>query len=376
MLDELTSAGEVLWAGSGSLARNDGWIALVPADAAAELLPAISDSGFTPLHKAILALLDGDQALFARSILERMKDEAISESDVGSAIWDLVWSGALTNDTLTPVRARFGAGRTTHTRRAAAPRGRYGRPSRSALAAAAHAARSAGLPALPGRWSRLPRRAVEDTRIALMRTEVLLDRYGLLTRGEVAAEGVPGGFSAVYPVLRQAEETGRYRRGYFVEGLGAAQFGVSGAVDRLRAIAASAASETMPPGEALVLAATDTANPYGAALAWPQRVSQPDPDDGKRGHQPARKAGALVVLVDGACVLYVERGGRTLLSFVDDVTTLGHAAAALAVSVKDGALGRLHVETADGQRVASSALGAALEGAGFRPSPRGLRLRG
>ncbi|MDQ1716698.1 MAG: ATP-dependent helicase Lhr and Lhr-like helicase, partial [Pseudonocardiales bacterium] len=376
MLDELTSAGEVLWAGSGSLARNDGWITLVPAEAAAELLPPISDSGFTPVHKAILALLDGDQALFARSILERMKDETISESDVGSAIWDLVWSGAITNDTLAPVRARLGSGRTTHTRRAVAPRGRYGRPSRSALAAAAHAARSAGLPALPGRWSRLPRRAIEDTRSALMRTEVLLDRYGLLTRGEVAAEGVPGGFSAVYPVLRQAEETGRYRRGYFVEGLGAAQFGVSGAVDRLRGIAASAASETMPPGEAIVLAATDTANPYGAALAWPQRVSQPDPDDGKRGHQPARKAGALVVLVDGACVLYVERGGRSLLSFLDDGTTLRHAAAALAVSVKDGALGKLHVETADGQRVASSALGAALEGAGFRPSPRGLQLRG
>ncbi|MCW2490906.1 MAG: putative ATP-dependent helicase lhr [Frankiales bacterium] len=376
MLDELTSAGEVLWAGSGSLARNDGWITLVPAEAAAELLPPISDSGFSPLHKAILTLLDGDQALFARSILERMKDETISESDVGSAIWDLVWSGALTNDTLAPVRTRLGSGRTTHTRRAAAPRGRYGRPSRSALAAAAHAARSAGLPALPGRWSRLPRRAIEDTRSALMRTEVLLDRYGLLTRGEVAAEGIPGGFSAVYPVLRQAEETGRYRRGYFVEGLGAAQFGVSGAVDRLRGIAASAASETMPPGEAIVLAATDTANPYGAALAWPQRVRQPDPDDGKRGHQPARKAGALVVLVDGACVLYVERGGRSLLSFLDDGTTLRQAAAALAVSVKDGALGKLHVETADGQRVASSALGAALEAAGFRPSPRGLQLRG
>jgi ATP-dependent Lhr-like helicase len=376
MLDELTSAGEVLWAGSGSLARNDGWITLVPAEAAAELLPPISDSGFSPLHKAILTLLDGDQALFARSILERMKDETISESDVGSAIWDLVWSGALTNDTLAPVRTRLGSGRTTHTRRAAAPRGRYGRPSRSALAAAAHAARSAGLPALPGRWSRLPRRAIEDTRSALMRTEVLLDRYGLLTRGEVAAERIPGGFSAVYPVLRQAEETGRYRRGYFVEGLGAAQFGVSGAVDRLRGIAASAASETMPPGEAIVLAATDTANPYGAALAWPQRVRQPDPDDGKRGHQPARKAGALVVLVDGACVLYVERGGRSLLSFLDDGTTLRHAAAALAVSVKDGALGKLHVETADGQRVASSALGAALEAAGFRPSPRGLQLRG
>jgi ATP-dependent Lhr-like helicase len=205
----------------------------------------------------------------------------------------------------------------------------------------------------------------------LLRTEVLLDRYGVLTRGEVAAEGIVGGFSAVYPVLRQAEETGRYRRGYFIDGLGAAQFGVSGAVDRLRSLAAS------PPDtpEAIVLAATDPANPYGAALSWPDRAHQAELADGKRGHQPARKAGALVVLVDGACALYVERGGRTLLSFTDDRDVLGHAARALSLSVHEGALGRLHVETADGERVASSTLGDALEQAGFRPSPRGLQLR-
>jgi ATP-dependent Lhr-like helicase len=237
-------------------------------------------------------------------------------------------------------------------------------------------ASEAALAALPGRWSRLPARSVDETRKAVVRAETLLDRYGILFRGEVSAEGVPGGFSAVYPVLRHAEETGRYRRGYFVEGLGGAQFGVAGAVDRLRALAAAADAETRPGGDALVLAATDPANPYGAALDWPQRAQPVDAEDPtKRGHQPARKAGALVVLVDGRCVLYVERGGRTLLSFTDDLALLAGAATALSVSVRQGDLGKLHVETADGGRVSSSSLGQALEQAGFRPSPRGLQLR-
>ncbi|MGI8667763.1 MAG: Lhr family helicase, partial [Jatrophihabitans sp.] len=191
----------------------------------------------------------------------------------------------------------------------------------------------------------------------------------------VAAENVAGGFSAVYPVLRQGEDAGRYRRGYFVGGLGAAQFGLTGAIDRLRSLAAEVERGGARPVEALVLAATDPANPYGAALDWPQRVHQPDPEAGKRGHQPARKAGALVVLVDGECVLYVERGGKTLLSFSADTGRLAEAAAALAVSARAGALGKLHVESADGDPIAASPLGEALAQAGFRPSPRGLRLR-
>ena len=125
-----------------------------------------------------------------------------------------------------------------------------------------------------------------------------------------------------------------------------------------------------------MLAATDPANPYGAALPWPERVHQPELEAGRRGHQPARKAGALVVLVDGECVLYVERGGKTLLSFTEDPQRLGEAASALAVSVKAGALGKLHVESADGDPIAGAPLGQALERAGFLPSPRGLRLRG
>jgi ATP-dependent Lhr-like helicase len=221
---------------------------------------------------------------------------------------------------------------------------------------------------MAGRWSRLPARDVDPTRRALATAEVLLDRHGIVTRGAVVAERIPGGFAAVYSVLKAAEESGRARRGYFVEGLGAAQFALPGAVDRLRQ---RGRDNTAAP--ALVLAATDPANPYGAALPWPERPAEPD---GKRGHQPARKAGALVVLVDGQGALYVERGGRTLLSFTDDVDVLQPAADALALAVRDGALGKLQVERADGSPVTASPLGEALESAGFRPTPRGLRLRG
>jgi ATP-dependent Lhr-like helicase len=219
----------------------------------------------------------------------------------------------------------------------------------------------------------VPTRDEDVTRRALAAADVLLDRYGVVTRGSVGAERVSGGFSAVYPVFKAAEESGRARRGYFVEGLGASQFALPGAVDRLRAEARPQDVRAADGTAALVLAATDPANPYGAALPWPEA---PRPADGSRGHQPARKAGALVVLVDGRCALYVERGGRTLLSFADDPAVLQPAADALALAVRDGALGKLQVERADGVPVTASALGEALEAAGFRPTPRGLRLRG
>jgi ATP-dependent Lhr-like helicase len=163
------------------------------------------------------------------------------------------------------------------------------------------------------------------------------------------------------------EEAGQCRRGYFVEGLGAAQFALPGAVDRMRAMADPAVAAA---GPAIVLAAADPANAYGAALPWPTR-----PDETPGGHRPGRKAGALVVLADGELVLYVERGGKTLLSWTSDPALLDPAAAALAAAVRDGALGRLTVERADGAGVYDSPLARALEAAGFRPTPRGLRLR-
>jgi ATP-dependent helicase Lhr and Lhr-like helicase len=259
-----------------------------------------------------------------------------------------------------------------------------------------------GPPTVSGRWSLLPGRAAAEaagedagqTVRAHTLALTLLDRHGVLTRGAVAAERITGGFAAVYPVLRAMEEAGQCRRGYFVEGLGGAQFALPGAVDRMRALAARGvwgdgslprgvrgdgsprkeergAPGGRPPGLATVLAAADPAQPYGAALPWPDR-----PGETASSHRPGRKAGALVVLVDGSLVLYVERGGRTLLSWTDDPERLATSAVALAAAVRDGALGRLTVERADGERAGGdSPLTQALEAAGFRPTPRGLRLR-
>jgi ATP-dependent Lhr-like helicase len=237
----------------------------------------------------------------------------------------------------------------------------------------------------------------------------LLERHGVVTKGAVAAERIPGGFGAVYPVLRAMEETGQCRRGYFVEGLGGAQFALPGAVDRMRALAgdlvAATTAGTESPGagaglpsgpgtafpagaasppwpgqparaeesrRAVVLAAADPAQPYGAALPWPAR-----PEEAATAHRPGRKAGAVVVLFAGELVLYVERGGKTLLSWAEDPAALEPCAKALAGAVRDGALGRITVEKADGGIVAyDSPLTRALESAGFRHTPRGLRLRG
>jgi len=177
-------------------------------------------------------------------------------------------------------------------------------------------------------------------------------------------ERVSGGFSGVYRVLRAMEDSGQVVRGYVVEGLGAAQFAARGAVDQLRALSR--------PGEtslaALVLAAADPGQPYGAALPWPEPVG-----DGK--HRPARKAGALAVLVDGVPALYVERGGKSLLSFTEAEDQLRAAAEALARSVREGWLGQLAVQRADGEGALGSKLSVVLQEAGFRATPKGLRLR-
>jgi ATP-dependent Lhr-like helicase len=371
LLDELTLAGEVVWTGAGSISGSDGWVVLAPADIAGLVLPPpveITD----PLALAIRDALGADEAVFFRALVDRLGGQ-FTDQQVGAAVWDLLWAGDLTNDTIGPIRALLGsAGRPAHPRRPRPPRSRYGRYAGLVAPGGASALRPPP-PGMAGRWSAVAPRDPDPTRRAVAGADVMLDRYGVLTRGSVAAERLPGGFAAVYPVLKAGEESGRVRRGYFVEGLGAAQFALPGAVDRLRAEARPTEVRGVESSAALVLAATDPANAYGAALPWPEA---PRPADGGRGHQPARKAGALVVLVDGACVLYVERGGRTLLSFTDDPATLQPAADALALAVRDGALGKLQVERADGVPVALSALGEALEAAGFRPTPRGLRLRG
>ncbi|MEQ4204793.1 ATP-dependent helicase [Actinopolymorpha sp. B9G3] len=386
MLDELTASGEVVWAGHGTLPGSDGWVSLHLADTAALTLPEV-DPDFEPgpLHRAILDVLDSGGGFFFRHLATAvstasMEGGAGSQNDdaaLVTALWDLVWAGHLTGDTLAPLRALLGSGSSAHRSRSRTPRARFagGRASFRGGGRPAMPSRT-GPPIAGGRWSLLPERDPHPTRRAHAAAEALLDRYGVLTRGAVVAERVPGGFAAVYQVLKAFEESGRCRRGYFVAGLGAAQFGVAGAVDQLRAEPSGASPTT------LVLAATDPANPYGAALAWPTRPGQVTEE--KSGHRPGRKAGALVVQVNGELVLYVERGGRTLLTWSDDPATLQPAVDALALAVRDGVLGKLSVERVDGEAVLRqrnhpegvSPLASALESAGFHTTPRGLRLRG
>ncbi|MEV0877210.1 ATP-dependent helicase [Micromonospora echinofusca] len=368
-LDELCASGEVLWAGSGAISGGDGWVTLAYADVAPLLLPPPDEAlTRTPLHDAVLDALGDGQALFFRSLSDRVA--STDDAALAAVVWDLVWAGHLTNDTLAPLRAALGGGG-AHRSRPTAPRTRYRRPGRVALPT------RGGPPTVAGRWSRLPERDTDPTRRAAALADVLLERHGVVTRGAVLAEQVTGGFAAVYPVLSALEERGAARRGYFVEGLGAAQFAVPGAVDRIRALAEPTDGGRGRGGPALVLAATDPANPYGAALSWPERAV--DSGDGAApatGHRAGRKAGAVVVLVAGDLVLYVERGGRTILSFTDEADLLAAAGKALADAVHSGALGAMSVERADGEAVHSSPLHDALTAAGFRATPRGLRLRG
>jgi ATP-dependent Lhr-like helicase len=370
MLDELTATGEVLWAGHGGLPGSDGWVSLHLADTAHLTLPDHGDLEHSPDHQAVLDGLAGGGAFFFRQLATAVgstDDKALS-----AALWDLAWSGRIGNDTLAPLRALTRGGRGAHRVRRGPGRVRSARPRLSG------AALRAAPPEVAGRWFVLPDRETDPTKRAHAVAESLLERHGVVTRGAVQSERTPGGFAAAYRVLAAFEETGRCRRGYFVEGLGAAQFGSVGAIDRLRAHLRDADRPEKP--SALALAATDPANPFGAALPWPVSTSAADAADGERpsGHRPGRKAGAIVAMVDGELALYVERGGRTLLTFSDDEEVLAHGIEALGRVVREGALGRLTVEKADGASILgqdSEIIRRAMESAGFVATPRGLRLR-
>ena len=409
LLDELMATGEVLWQGHGSLPGDDGWVSLHLADTSHLTLAVPGpDADLSAEQLALLEHLRLGGAHFVTGLAAALGRG--TDATVVDDLWALVWGGHVTGDTFTAVRGLLDGGHTAHKPRRSGPRsGRGGRRGtlgtlrgggpRSGLARPASAVRITD-PRGVGRWSVLPATETDATVRAWAQAELLLDRYGVVTRGSAVAEEVVGGFASVYRVLAAAEEAGRVRRGYFVEGLGGSQFATAGAVDRLRAgsrvlddtaggqqgagLPASPLAHlgdawsvsaqrrgAQPERPALVLAATDPANVYGAALPWPER-----PDDAGR-HRPARKAGALVVLVDGRLVLYVERGGKTLLSFSEDPADLGAAAKALADVVHRGALGRLSVERADGAALLGSdhPLVQALADAGFHHTPRGLRLR-
>ncbi|GAA2728447.1 Lhr family helicase [Cellulomonas aerilata] len=472
MLDELTAAGEVVWAGHGELAAHDGQVSLHPtttADLTLPPVPGLEPGGpvDTPEHHAVLAVLADGGAFFLPAVAARVADhlraEALlagedpdtvvtpSQSRLAGVVWDLVWAGHLTNDGLTPLRARLAAGGprgsgTAHRAKVAAPRARpfargtrlglrpgLGRPT-SAAAGGSGGSGMSGMVSIAGneaggRWSLLPARETDPTVRAHALAAQLLDRHGVLTRAVAPAEGIAGQFGLVYKVLAALEQAGQVRRGYFVEHLGGSQFALPGAVDQLRADAKEASTDAddggvdldgpalggRAPGVPIVLAATDPANPYGAALAWPTVPPPPGADgraasgapgrlpgdaaaaavaagaagDGAPGtpvpatadggrHRPGRKAGSVVVLVSGALVLYVERGGRTVLSFTHDPEPLTIAARGLADAVRAGRLGRTAIQRGNGTELLGelqSPLGRALVGAGFAPTPRGLRLR-
>jgi len=384
MLDELTAAGEVVWAGHGALAGDDGWISLHPAESASVTLPVPALSGPTgdldgTAQLALLRVLGSGGGYFFRALADAANaelDEGVADAELIEALWDLVFAGLVTGDTLAPIRARLAGGRTTHRQRARPPRLRMG--GRAGLAGLAAGRPTRIPPVVGGRWSLIPPAEVDPTVRAHAAAEILLDRHGIVTRGAVVAEDTPGGFGALYRVLAAFEESGRVRRGYFVEGLGAAQFGAAGAVDRLRAMPTAAmptaeGSGGAAVGPALILAAADPANPCGAALPWPDRGDLAD------SHRPARRAGAMVALLDGRPVLYAERGGRSLITFTQQADQLAAAVAGIAGLVRQGRIGGMTVTRIDGvDAIGPDAAGPvvdALTGNGFGITPRGLRLR-
>jgi ATP-dependent Lhr-like helicase len=387
------ASGEILWTGAGAIPGNDGWISLHLAESAA--LTLAPDADFTPddAQQRLLDFLAGGGGYFFRQLAEAAApigtpmDTLPTDGAAMQALWDLVWAGRVTGDTFAPVRAMLDGGHTAHRQPSRTPRARtygggrgsYLRGGRLPRVGRLGAVTGLGFdapsvsapPMAAGRWSAVPRVELDPTVKAHALAELLMDRYGVLTRGSVMAEDVAGGFGLLYKVLSRLEEAGKCRRGYFVEKLGAAQFAVPATVDRLRSFTRDDASEPAPtqPRRSLALAATDPANSYGAALAWPEVA------DAATGHRPGRKAGALVVMVDGALALYVERGGKTLLAFTDDPEVLAPAAEALVGVVRSGAVDKLVMEKVNGRDLLETPLAHALTAAGAYSTPRGVRIR-
>jgi ATP-dependent Lhr-like helicase len=348
-LDQLCAGGEVVWIGAGSLGRTSGRVALYFREDARWLGPP-TNRGEPPAgapHDAIRARLGTGAGFWADLLVDLSEIETV---ELQEALWDLVWAGEVTNDAWAPLRA---------------PRLTVARDQQQARGRRFSKRRRPGAPQVQGRWSlTAPLFADQPAYGPRMRAqaELLLERNGIVARETVLAEGVPGGFSTLYGELTNLETLGTARRGYFVEGLGGAQFALGGAVERLRGLRSD------EPGGALVLAATDPANPYGASLSWPRR----DEDQRRR---PARVAGAYVVLLDGDPVLYVERGGKGLVSLRElNEAWLREALEALADHVRRGRLKRLALERFDGDPIVGSPVDDLLVELGFRQGPRKLTL--
>jgi ATP-dependent Lhr-like helicase len=395
-LDALCAGGEVVWVGAGALGRSSGRVALYFREDLRLLGPPPgtikAEAPGGAVHDALRERLARGACFFTDLLAAVIEADgrAIEPVELQEALWDLAWAGEATNDAFAPLRA----GRLSLANTRAQPRRRFASRRRGPAA-----------PQTQGRWS-LVAPLIADSPGHGLRTralaELLLERHGVLTREAVLAEGIPGGFSSLYGELTNLETLGTARRGYFVEGLGGAQFALGAAVERLRGLRSD------EPAGALVLAATDPANPYGATLPWPKREEgDPDPPghssgaaapsglvrsngapptgSGSRspggGRRPSRVPGAYVVTLDAEPALYVEKGGKGLVAMREPLDGDGapapwiaDALEALAEAVGRGRLGRMALERFDGEPVVGSGFEAALIEAGFRQGPRKLTL--
>jgi ATP-dependent helicase Lhr and Lhr-like helicase len=337
-LDSLLATGELVWLGVEPYGASDGKIALYRSDKLALLAPApVPTPG--ELQARLRQELERGGALFFTDLARRLGG---FPRDLLAALWDLVWSGEVTNDTLVPLRSLQAQAKPAR-----------GRPDPRA--------RRAPLPGSEGRWSLVQREtshSLAEQRTA--RARLLLDRHGIVSREIVNADGL-GSFAELYPVLKAMEDAGKVRRGYFIAGLGGAQFAVPGADERLR---------LKPEGKpAVVLAATDPANPYGAALPWPG--GEP---------RPQRSPGALVVLHEGRLIAYLGRSDRALSLFLEEEEPQrSHQLAALLGALKTlvgpGKRRVLLIQSIDRQDAPRSPLAAAFLAAGFTTGASGLSLR-
>jgi ATP-dependent helicase Lhr and Lhr-like helicase len=343
-----------VWVGAGALGRRSGRVALFFREDAPYLGPPAGPRGAVApegeVHDRLRDRLRAGACFFTDLLVDL---SGVPAEEIQEALWDLVWAGEVSNDAWAPLRSP----KLTAAAQQFSQRGRMERRSR-------FAGRKRGAqPQVQGRWSLTgPLFAAGDDDPAARRraqAELLLERYGIVTREQVLAEGIPGGFSSLYDSFAALETIGVVRRGYFIEGLGGAQFALPGAVERLR----SQREDDRP--RPVVLAATDPAQPYGAVLKWPSSENR----------SPSRSAGAYVVLAGGEPVLYVERGGKGLQVLVDDLDErVGPALAELADAVHRGRIKRLGLERVNGEPVVGSQWEGGLLELGFRGGPRKLTL--
>ena len=368
-LDELCASGEILWRGVHSLGPKDGRVALYHADHFA-LLAEPRPLAEGELGGELRELLQNRGALFFRDMVGETNR---APTEVHAALWDLVWAGEVTNDTLAPLRGLRAESRRNGANRAGrSGNGLFGGRRSGTNRLGRGSGGGAAPPGSEGRWSLLPTVNVTPTERLKAVTTQLLERHGVLTREAIRTEGMQGGFTPIYGVLKAMEEAGRVRRGYFVAGLGATQFVLPGCEDRLRA-----QRELKEDHDQLViLAATDPANPYGAALPWPACEA--------RGGRAQRAAGAQVILHRGRLVGFLGKTGKKLLTFLpEDEPERAIAAEALAAAVARGwgrARGRrgsggVLITQVDGESAPASAFRSHLETAGFRVAGQGMFRR-